>query len=177
MYKIRILLLSLLSFTFISCSSISIEDFNGKKPDFDFLNFFQGDVEAWGIIEDRFGNLKRQFKVEMFGKMDNGVLIVEEDFYYSDGEKDRRIWKFNKFSEKNYNGIANDIIGTALGKEEGNAFNMSYQMDLDIGLMELRVTFDDWMYRIDKNTVINKASISKYGLNIANITLFFYKKD
>ena len=177
MYKIRIFLLSLLSFTFISCSSVSIEDFNGKEPDFDFLNFFQGDVEAWGIIEDRFGNLKRQFKVEMFGKMDNGILIVEEDFYYSDGEKDKRIWKFNKLSEKNYNGIANDIIGTALGKEEGNAFNMSYQMDLDIGLMELRVTFDDWMYRIDKNTVINKASISKYGLNIANITLFFYKKD
>ena len=177
MYKIRIFLLSLLSFTFISCSSNSIQDYNGKKPDFDFLNFFHGDVEAWGIIEDRFGNLKRQFKVEMFGKMDNGVLIVEEDFYYSDGEKDKRIWKFNKFSEKNYNGIANDIIGTALGKEEGNAFNMSYQMDLDVGLMELRVTFDDWMYRIDKNTVINKASISKYGLNIANITLFFYKKD
>ena len=53
---------------------------------------------------------------------------------------------------------------------------MKYTMDLDLGFSILRVGFNDWMYRIDNETIINKASISKFGFNIATVTLFFKKK-
>ena len=74
-------------------------------------------------------------------------------------------------------GLANDIIGEAVAKEQGNAFNMKYKMDLDLGFGELRVNFNDWMFRIDESTIINKATINKFGLNIATVTLFFRKKN
>ena len=159
------------------CSSMKIEDFANTKPEFNLMQFFEGEVTAWGIIEDRFGNLKRQFKVKMHGKINNGILTLEEDFYYADGEKDKRVWEFSKLGEDTYQGLANDIIGKAIGKEVGNAFNMKYKMDLDLGFAELRVSFNDWMFRIDHETIVNKASISKFGLNIANVTLFFRKNS
>jgi hypothetical protein len=158
------------------CSSMKIEDFANTKPEFNLMQFFEGEVEAWGIVEDRFGNLKRQFKVEMNGKINNGILTLKEDFYYADGETDKRVWEFSKLGEDSYQGLANDIIGKAIGKEAGNAFNMTYKMDLDVGFTKLRVSFNDWMYRIDDNTIINKAEINKFGFNLAKVTLFFNKK-
>ena len=159
------------------CSSMKIEDFANTKPEFNLIQYFEGEVEAWGIVEDRFGNLKRQFKVGMYGKINNGVLTLEEDFYYADGETDKRVWEFSKLGEDSYQGSANDIIGKATGKEAGNAFNMTYKMDLDMGFAKLRVNFNDWMYRIDENTIINKAEINKFGFNLAKVTLFFSKKN
>ena len=70
-----------------------------------------------------------------------------------------------------------DEKGEAVAKEQGNAFNMKYKMDLDLGFGELRVNFNDWMFRIDESTIINKATINKFGLNIATVTLFFRKKN
>ena len=162
--------------TLLGCSTMKIDDFANTEPEFNLMQFFEGNVEAWGIVEDRFGNLKRQFKVDMNGTIKDGVLTLEEDFIYADGEKDKRIWQFSKLDENSYKGLANDIIGEAIAKERGNAFNMKYKMDLDLGFSVLRVGFNDWMYRIDKETIINKASISKFGFNIATVTLFFRKK-
>ena len=84
----------------------------------------------------------------------------------------------NSFAEKSkeYSDL-NDIIGEAVAKEQGNAFNMKYKMDLDLGFGELRVNFNDWMFRIDESTIINKATINKFGVNIATVTLFFRKKN
>ena len=162
--------------TLLGCSTMKIDDFANTEPEFNLMQFFEGNVEAWGIVEDRFGNLKRQFKVDMNGTIKDGVLTLEEDFVYADGEKDKRTWKFSKLDESSYKGLANDIIGEAIAEERGNAFNMKYKMDLDLGFSILRVGFNDWMYRIDNETIINKASISKFGFNIATVTLFFKKK-
>ncbi len=156
---------------------MKIEDFANTNPEFKLMEFFEGNVKAWGIVEDRFGNIRRQFKVDMKGTIENDILTLEEDFEYADGEIDKRIWKFSKLDKKSYKGLANDIIGVAIAKEQGNAFNMKYKMDLDLGFAELRVNFNDWMFRIDEETIINKATINKFGLNIATVTLFFRKDN
>ena len=156
---------------------MKIEDFANTNPEFKLMEFFEGNVKAWGIVEDRFGNIRRQFKVDMKGTIENDILTLEEDFVYGDGEIDKRIWKFSKLDEKTYKGLANDIIGEAIAKEQGNAFNMKYKMDLDLGFAELRANFNDWMFKIDEETIINKATINKFGLNIATVTLFFRKDN
>ena len=75
---------------------MKIEDFKNTTPLFSLEEFFVGDIEAWGIFEDRFGNLKRQFKVKIDGYHKDGFLILEENFLYLDGEKDKRVWKIKK---------------------------------------------------------------------------------
>ena len=75
--------------TLLGCSTMKIDDFANTEPEFNLMQFFEGNVEAWGIVEDRFGNLKRQFKVDMNGTIKDGVLTLEEDFIYALGNEIR----------------------------------------------------------------------------------------
>ena len=169
--------LFLLSLLILSgCSKMKIEDFKNTTPEFPLEEYFDGNLEAWGIFEDRFGNLRRQFRVEINGYIKDEKLILEEDFYYSDGERDRRVWTIVNKENGVYEGKADDIVGTAIGHSEGNAFNWSYKFDLNVSGRNYRVKFDDWLFRLDERIVINKARVSKFGLTIGTVTLFFEKK-
>jgi hypothetical protein len=37
------------------------------------------------------------------------------------------------------------------------------------------IDFDDWMFRIDERTVLNKAVMSKFGVRVGEIVLSFHK--
>ena len=38
------------------------------------------------------------------------------------------------------------------------------------------VKLDDWMYLIDENTMANRSFMSKFGVEVGQITLFFRKQ-
>ena len=40
----------------------------------------------------------------------------------------------------------------------------------------IKVRFDDWMFLQPDGVLINRATVSKFGINIGTVTLFF-KKD
>ena len=48
------------------------------------------------MFEDRFGNIKKSFKVFIDGTWDGQFLVLKEDFIYDDGSKDYREWKIEK---------------------------------------------------------------------------------
>ncbi|MBP3128191.1 DUF3833 domain-containing protein [Thalassospira sp. ER-Se-21-Dark] len=157
------------------CGSMKPQDFAQKEPRFDVFDYFEGDSRAWGIFEDRFGTLRRQFTVEITGTVEDGVLTLEEDFIYDDGETDRRVWKISKTDEHSYEGLADDIVGKAIGSQYGNALNWSYDMDLKVGDGAWRVTFDDWMFLQPDGVLVNRARVKKWGFEIGEVTLFFTK--
>lgn len=165
------LVLVLLSVT--GCSGMKIEEFEGKQPVLNLEEYFVGQTIAWGIFEDRFGNLKRSFQVDIKGKIVNGQLILEEDFVYNDGETDRRVWRIIRQPDGTYQGIADDIVGTAIGLQKGNALNWQYTMDLPVGDGLWRVKFNDWMFLQQGGVLINKAKVSKWGIELGMVTLFF----
>jgi hypothetical protein len=158
-----------------ACSSIKPEDFNGKEPRFLVESYFSGETKAWGIFEDRFGNLRREFVVDITGKWDGLTLVLDERFAYSDGEKDRRVWTIRKLDEHMYSGTAADVIGEAVGKGYGNALNWSYDLNLKVGDGTWRVHFDDWMYLQPGGVLLNKATVTKWGFHIGTVTLAFSK--
>ena len=41
--------------------------------------------------------------------------------------------------------------------------------------MEVEVSFDDFIYQIDSDIAINRAYVSKWGLEIGSVTLVFLK--
>ena len=55
---------------------MKIEDFKGKQPKFTLEQYFNGETRAWGIVKDRFGNIRRQFSVDMTGSWDGQVLTL-----------------------------------------------------------------------------------------------------
>lgn len=158
------------------CGSMKPQDFAQKEPRFDVFEYFEGNSRAWGIFEDRFGKLRRQFTVDITGTIDDGVLTLEEDFLYDDGEQDRRVWIIRKTGEHSLSGEADDIIGTAAGVQYGNALNWSYEMDLKVGDGSWRVSFDDWMFLQGDGVLVNRARVRKWGFEIGEVTLFFTKQ-
>ena len=73
------------------CNTMKLEDFSDTKPEFVLEAYFAGETRAWGIFEDRFGNLRRQFVVDITGTWNGQELVLDERFAYSDGETARHL--------------------------------------------------------------------------------------
>ena len=163
-------------FFFLSgCSGMALDSFKDAKPELVLEDYFKGRTEAWGIFEDRFGKLRRQFKVTIDGTWDGKTLTLDERFKYDDGETDQRIWRITKLGRGKYEGTAADVIGIATGEASGNALNWRYDMDLKVGDGSFKVTFNDWMFLQSDGVLINRARVSKLGVEIGSVTLFFKK--
>jgi Protein of unknown function (DUF3833) len=171
-------LLLILSFLAVgSCGTMKPEDFAGREPTLVLEDYFAGKTRAWGIFEDRFGDLRREFVVDIDGTWDGRELVLDESFVYADGETDRRVWRIVRTGEHSYRGEAGDVVGSAIGTVCSNAFNWRYDFDLDVGERTVRVKFDDWMFLQPEGILINRAKVRKWGFELGSVTLFFRKAD
>ena len=172
----RVILTTTFLLLLTSCSSMKITDFVNTEPQFVVEEYFQGKTWAWGIFEDRFGDLRRSFRVEIDGDWNGQRLILDEHFDYAGGEKSRRVWTITRVGENSYEGVADDVIGTATGVANGNALNWRYRLKLPVGDSIWHVSFDDWMFLQPDDKLINRATISKWGFTLGTVTLFFSKQ-
>ena len=179
MYKLSSYLTLFIILLFTGCSQTDMKEFQNNTPKLDLFEFFAGETIAYGIFEDRFGNLKRQFRVNINGKINNQILTLDEDFLYDDGEQAKRIWKIEKKIDNNqkiiYEGQADDVEGKASGSISGNALNWSYDIYLNIKGSDIKVHFNDWIYKQSEDLAINRAYVSKFGINIGSVTLVFLR--
>ena len=178
--KFKLLLIFPFFLLFAGCFQTDMKQFENNKPKLDLFAFFEGETIAYGIFEDRFGNLKRQFRVNIEGKIDNKTLTLDEDFLYDDGEKAKRIWTIKKQIDSNdnkitYVGNADDVEGKASGSISGNTLNWTYDIYLNIKGSNIKVHFNDWIYQQSDDLAINRAYVSKFGINIGSVTLVFLR--
>ena len=152
------------------------ESFSGGSPRLDVFEYFAGESRAWGIFEDRFGNIRRQFTVDIEGSVRGGELVLEERFRFADGETDTRTWYIRRDGKDRYVGRADDVIGEAVGRAAGNALNWRYEMNLKVGDDTLKVAFDDWMLLQPDGVLINRATVSKLGIEIGSVSIFFQRQ-
>ncbi|MDV6319628.1 DUF3833 domain-containing protein [Chromohalobacter sp. HP20-39] len=175
----RFMVATLVAFTLLlaGCSSMTLEQFRGTKPAFALTDYFEGKTWGYGVFQSRGGEIKRQFRVEIDGYWEGEEFILDEDFVYDDGETDQRTWRITPTDEGRYIGRAEDIIGTAKGREVGQALNWRYELRLPYDDSTIDVTFDDWMVRQSENVVINRATVTKFGIRVGEVTLFFTKTN
>lgn len=159
------------------CSTMKPIDFRDNEPKLMLEKYFLGKTRAWGLFEDRFGTVRRQFTVDISGSRDGDDLVLDERFQYSDGETDRRVWRIRKTGEHSYEGRAADVIGVATGEAYGNALNWRYDMELTVGDRTFRVHFDDWMFLQPSGVLLNRAKVSKFAIDVGEVTLVFMKPD
>jgi hypothetical protein len=161
------------------CSVPDIDRFKEGEPSLSLAEFFAGETIAYGIFEDRFGQLKRQFRVHIYGHTEQGKLILDEQFLYDDGEQAQRIWTITSTQTKDgfirYEGSADDVTGTATGKAAGNVLSWSYDIELAIGDNDIEVRFDDFIYQMSNNLAINRAHVTKWGVELGTVTLVFLR--
>ena len=165
-----------------ACARKDIGELSGNQPRLVLEEFFAGKSVAYGIFEDRFGNLRRQFRVNLNGKLDDNKLVLDEEFLYDDGERASRTWTIDRLGTGTngivmYQGRAADVAMAAQGGQIGNALNWQYDMTLEMSGMGVDVHFDDWIYQQDEDIAINRAYVSKFGIEIGSVTIVFIRGD
>jgi hypothetical protein len=138
--------------------------------------FFQGETVAYGQFQDVLGNVQRRFKVRIQGDWDGSILTLVEDFIYDDGAVEQRIWTLEKTGKETWKGTAPGVIGEALGEEQGDTFNWKYHIDLPIKTGTMRVRFDDWMWLMADDRILNRAYVSRHGVRIGEAIISFEKE-
>ena len=176
-FFISILLIIIFFFfnNYFNSDTMKPEDFKGTEPTINIEKYFEGPVKAWGLLQDRKGKVTRQFKADMFGKFQNNVLTLEEEFFWTDGEEQKRVWKIKKIDEHNYIGPASDVVGEAKGFSYGSAFKFEYDLMIPIKGKNIKISFDDWIFKQDDKVAINRAKLSKFGFKVGELTVFFHK--
>lgn len=157
------------------CVSVSPMQYQKEQPELVLSRYLEGPLEAWGMFQNRKGEVVKRFHVKMVGTWNNDVGRLEEDFTYSDGTKQRRVWTITQKDTHNYTGTAGDVVGVAHGKAFGNALNWRYTLALPVGKKIYNVKFDDWMFLMDDEVMLNRAVMSKWGFRLGEVTLGFRK--
>ena len=163
--------------TLAGCSSTqNIGDYAAEKPVLELRDYFNGTLDAYGVFTDRSGKVVKRFTVAMNGSWTGDDGVLDEDFIYSDGTTQKRIWRLKRLGPGSYTGRADDVVGQADGKQSGNAFNWTYTMALPVDGKVYEVQFDDWMYLVTDKVMLNKATMSKFGFRLGEVTLSFSKR-
>ncbi|MGO3713317.1 DUF3833 domain-containing protein [Alcaligenes aquatilis] len=158
------------------CVGPTVQDYAQERPELDLRQYFNGPLTAHGLFTDRSGKVVKRFTVRMTGtwKGDEGVL--DEQFVYSDGTTQQRIWHLKYLGDGQYTGRADDVVGQAQGQTAGNAFHWNYVLALPVDGKVWNVNMDDWMYLMDGRTMLNRAAMSKFGIHLGDVTLSFTKE-
>lgn len=174
---VSIVLTALVAMTTLTgCTTMKIQDYQNETPKLDLFSYFEGKTYAQGQFQDRSGKVLRRFTVDITGSIEGNTLTLDEQFVYNDGEKQQRIWRIEKTGDNTFIGKADDVIGEAIGESAGNALNWRYTLDLPYKDSTIHVAFNDWMFLHSKDTMMNIASVTKWGFNVGEVTLFFNKK-
>jgi hypothetical protein len=161
--------------TLAGCATVDVADYRAERPPLDLAAYFDGTVDGWGIVQDRSGKVVRRFTVRIEGTWQGNRGTLDEHFEFSDGEKQNRVWTLVKDGDR-FTGTAGDVVGTATGLQQGNAFNMRYVLRVPWSGRTIDVDMDDWMWRIDESTVLNRTEMRKFGFRVGEVTLSFRRR-
>lgn len=176
MFSMKWLAVILLAVTLGGCMP-AVERYADTGPAFAPEAYFNGPIKAWGMVQDRTGHVRERFDITMVGKWNGDTGTLEEDFtYYSDGRKQQRVWTIRKLPDGSYEGSASDVKQNAVGTSSGSAMRWKYVMELPVGGKVYDVVFDDWMFQMNDGVLINRSYLKKFGITVAELTIFMQKQ-
>lgn len=151
--------------------------YKNEKPALDLQTYFNGKLDAWGMFQDRSGAIVKRFTVVMTCQWTGDIGTLNEDFSYSDGSKQKRIWTLKKVGANRFIGSAADVIGEAQGMVSGNTLHWNYVLALPVDGSVYKVDFDDTMVLMDEQVMLNRAIMRKLGVELGSVTLSFTKRS
>jgi hypothetical protein len=159
-----------------ACSYVKTSDYAGTTPSMDMLDYFSGDVQAWGVVQSRSGNVLRRFTLIMHGSPQaDGSLAIHEALTYLDGEKQQRDWSVRRVDAHHVDADANGIVGTAHGEQYGDALHLEYTLEVPMDGKTREFSVDDWFYLQADGVLINRSYGSKWGFHAFDVITSFQK--
>ncbi|MES2718913.1 MAG: DUF3833 domain-containing protein [Pseudomonadota bacterium] len=157
------------------CASPTPADYVSQGPKLDLKQYFNGKLLAHGIVTDRGGKVLQRFTVALTGTWVGDTGTLDERFSYADGRKETRVWTIRRGADGRYTGTAADVLGEAQGQAAGNALNWRYTLLLPVDGRTWEVQFDDWMFLVDEQVMLNRAVMSKFGIRLGEVLLSFQR--
>ncbi len=176
MKRLKLFALSALIAVAAGCSSPSIDQYADQQPALDVQTYFNGTLDAHGMFQDRSGSVIKRFVVVMRCTWNGDTGVLDEDFVYADGSKQKRVWTLTKTGPGTFSATAPDVVGTARGTVKGNALRWQYVLALPVDGKVINMDMDDWMFLIDDKVMLNRTAMSKFGVNLGSVTLSFTKR-
>lgn len=158
------------------CATPEVTEYAREQPVLDLRSYFNGKVDGYGLFTDRSGKVVKRFVVVMDCSWNGDEGVLDEDFTYSDGTKQRRIWRVRKLADGRYSGRADDVVGEALGQASGNSLRWNYTLALPVDGRTWEVKMDDWMHLVDRDVMLNRTAMRKFGIHLGDVTLSFRRR-
>lgn len=171
-----VLIAAAAAMTLTACTAPKPSQYANDKPVLDVQSYFNGTLDAHGMFQDRFGNVVKRFVVVMRCSWDGDIGTLDEDFVYSDGTRQKRVWTLRKTGPATFTATAPDVIGAAEGIVSGNSLRWRYVLSLPVGERVINVDMDDWMFLIDDRVMLNRTAMSKLGVDLGNVTVSFNRR-
>jgi len=59
----------------------------------------------------------------------------------------------------------------------GDSIHLTYQLAINNDGKTIKVSMDDWLHLVDKNTMIGSTNMSKWGFNLGQIQITIKKQQ
>lgn len=170
------LMLAALTLAIAGCATPDVQQYRAEQPALDVSTYLNGTLDAWGMFQGRSGEVKRRFHVVIDARWQGDTGVLDEAFTWSDGTTSRRVWTLKRQPDGSFRGTADDVVGEAVGEVAGNALRWRYVLALPVDGRTYHVDFDDWMFLMDDKVMLNRSTMSKWGIHLGEVTLTFVKR-
>lgn len=154
---------------FFSFAAQRIEDYAGTGPEIDIRRHLSGRMLSEGVIYGPDGRVASRFVAEMTGTWDGDTGRLSERFRYAGGAVQDRLWRLSVAADGSFTAEADDIIGTARGRQAGAAAALSYRIRLPEAAGGHVLHASDWLYLMENGTIINRSEMRKFGVKVAEL--------
>ncbi len=162
-----------------SCApALPVTAFPAGASPLDPIAFFTGHAHSWGVLEDRSGQPTEVVTTDCTGQTDaSGTLHMTQVLHVGQDAPQTRIWEMRRVAPGRYEATANDMVGTATGEAAGRAFHWQWTLALHPGNPFTNVTMDQWWYRMDDGSILNRTTVRKLGFIAAEVSEHFVHSD
>jgi hypothetical protein len=126
------------------------------------------------VFESR-GRIAERFSMRMEGRPVPGGFTLYERFRHPDGFTWARTWTFRPRGGGVYDGTAETVVGTGRIEVLGDSIRMRFTADQPLRRGSIRLGFDQRLTRLEDDVVINRSTVSKFGVPFGRITMTFVK--
>jgi hypothetical protein len=139
--------------------------------------FFQGRTVGEGVFVSDFAGVRRPFTVVTRGTWNakTFTLRLREDFRYADGERDTKVWFFQKVAADRYIASRSDVLTPVNIRSGGSRLRFDYPATVETANGPVALRFCDTLTQVDRKTVRNTANVMKYGFVIGTVEVTFHK--
>ena len=149
------------------------EELRATTPVIDPIRFFTGHVRSWGVMEDRSGRPTSIVNTDCTGEADGDTLRMTQRLTIGQDSPVTRVWQMRRVGTDRYEATANDMVGTAAGDASGRAFHWTWTLATSPGNDLQNGSLEQWWYLLEDGSMLNRTTIRKLGVTLAQVSEHF----